>query len=136
MKLKTAVLPIILFVSMLLSAGCGKETPAPTATPAPTVSATADPADTPVPTPAALPDTGLKEDGGESTKEDPIYEKAKEYIDRPLAELTEAVGEPLSSSYAPSCLGPGRDGELRYEGFTVYTYDNGTSETVLDVIKD
>ena len=47
----------------------------------------------------------------------------------------ETIGEPNDSRYAQSCLGDGEDGELYYDGFTVYTYraPDGT-ETVYDVL--
>ena len=58
-------------------------------------------------------------------------EAAKEFEGAPLEDLIAAVGEPLSSDYAPSCLGEGEDGNLYYDGFTVYTYrDVDGSETV------
>ena len=42
------------------------------------------------------------------------------------------VGQPDSSEYAPSCLNPGQgeDGVLYYDGFVVYTYKEGSTETV------
>ena len=40
---------------------------------------------------------------------------------------------PESVSYASSCLGSGEDGELVYNGFTVYTYKEGDSEVVQNV---
>lgn len=55
---------------------------------------------------------------------------AQTFIDRPLQELIAAIGEPLSSDYASSCLGSGEDGNLYYEEFTVYTYREGPNETV------
>ena len=58
---------------------------------------------------------------------------AREYLERDAEELIEALGEPLERNYAPSCLGAGEDGELVYEGFTVYTYREGDRETVTDV---
>ena len=45
-------------------------------------------------------------------------------------ETMAAIGEPVSSDYAPSCLGEGEDGNLYYDGFTVYTYRDDTGETV------
>lgn len=58
-------------------------------------------------------------------------EAAKEFEGAPLEDLIAAIGEPLSSDYAPSCLGEGEDGNLYYDGFTVYTYrDVDGSETV------
>ena len=57
------------------------------------------------------------------------------YIDKPVSELIAAIGEPQSSDYAPSCLNPGQgeDGMLYYDGFVVYTYKEGDTETVQDV---
>ena len=55
---------------------------------------------------------------------------AKEYEGKPVEDLIAAIGEPLSSDYAPSCLGEGEDGNLYYDGFTVYTYRDDTGETV------
>ena len=52
-----------------------------------------------------------------------------------VAFVTAAIGEPDNSSYASSCLGPGEDGELYYDGFTVYTYrDPDGTENVYDVM--
>ena len=42
-------------------------------------------------------------------------------------------GRPDDALYAPSCMGDGDDGELYYSGFTVVTYREGDSETVVDV---
>lgn len=47
-----------------------------------------------------------------------------------VSELYAAVGQPNSSDYAPSCIGDGEDGNLYYDGFTVYTYREGGSESV------
>lgn len=55
------------------------------------------------------------------------------YIGQSVSSLISAIGSPGSSSYAPSCMGDGEDGELHYSGFTVYTYREGGSETVQDV---
>ena len=41
-----------------------------------------------------------------------------------------ALGAPTSKSYSPSCMGEGEDGIWTYDGFTVYTYKEGGSETV------
>ena len=73
----------------------------------------------------------------ESTAEaDPLAETKAAILalkDHPVAELYELIGEPESSDYAPSCLGPGEDGCLYYEGFTVYTYRENGNEVVYDV---
>ena len=44
--------------------------------------------------------------------------------------LIAVLGEPLSSEYGPSCLGDGKDGELKYDGFIVYTTQKGSAETI------
>ena len=63
-------------------------------------------------------------------------ELVKTLIDAPVEELYEAIGQPEDSAYASSCLGEGEDGELYYEGFTVYTYrDPDGSESVYDVME-
>lgn len=64
------------------------------------------------------------------------FETAQQMIGESLSALTDAIGEPSSESYASSCLGDGEDGELSYDGFTVYTYraPDG-AETVYDVIE-
>lgn len=126
---------------------CGGEPAAPAAaTEAPVTPAAASPEaaapETPAPSPAeegirpALPDAGLHE-AGEKPTEDPQIaarrELALRYLEKDAADLIEELGEPLERSYAPSCLGSGEDGELRYEGFTVYTYREGDRETVKDV---
>ena len=60
-----------------------------------------------------------------------LLETAKEFEGANLEDLIAAIGEPQSSDYAPSCLGEGEDGNLYYDGFTVYTYrDVDGSETV------
>ena len=55
---------------------------------------------------------------------------AESCIDKPVAELYALIGEPNSSDYAPSCMGDGEDGNLYYDGFIVYTYREGDTETV------
>ncbi|MBQ6431053.1 MAG: hypothetical protein IJJ99_04160 [Oscillospiraceae bacterium] len=64
------------------------------------------------------------------------YETALSFVNQPISALKEQIGEPKSVSYASSCLGDGEDGELYYEGFTVYTYrDTDGTENVYDVMK-
>lgn len=65
--------------------------------------------------------------------EDEKFEIANTLIDHPVSELIEAIGEPLESAYASSCMGGGQDGELYYREFTVVTYLENGSETVVDV---
>ena len=58
---------------------------------------------------------------------------AQKYVGKDVSSLIAAVGSPTSRSYANSCLGSGEDGELRYNGFTVYTYRENGKETVQHV---
>ena len=84
----------------------------------------------------ALPDAGLhaaEEKPAENAEIARRLELAKSYVDKDVQDLIDELGEPLERSYAPSCLGDGEDGELRYEGFTVYTYREDGVETVTDV---
>ncbi len=61
---------------------------------------------------------------------------AKTMVGEEVSTLYDAVGEPEDSSYASSCIGDGEDGELHYDGFTVYTYrDTDGGETIQDVLE-
>ena len=62
-----------------------------------------------------------------------MLEAARACIEQDVDALYDAIGEPSGSSYASSCIGPGEDGELYYEGFTVATYREGEKEIVRDV---
>ena len=64
----------------------------------------------------------------------PTKGDASAYIGSSKSALVSGIGSPNSSSYAPSCIGEGEDGELHYNGFTVYTYRENGSETVTDVL--
>lgn len=56
-------------------------------------------------------------------------------IDHPVSELYAAIGQPITSDYAPGCVEPNsEDGELIYDGFTVYTVRTSTQEYVYDVL--
>ena len=92
---------------------------------------------------AALPDAGLhapeESQAGAEAEADgdevaALLEKAQGFVGKDAAALIQAIGEPLERRYAPSCLGSGEDGELKYEGFTVYTYREGDTETVSEVV--
>ncbi|MBQ3356680.1 MAG: hypothetical protein IJG45_06145 [Oscillospiraceae bacterium] len=65
------------------------------------------------------------------------FDTAQQCIDMTKDELIAKIGKPVSESYASSCLGDGEDGELYYDGFTVYTYrDTDGTETVYDVMEN
>lgn len=149
-------LAALCLICALLLIGCGSSapvaTPAPTGTAAPAESAApaeteAPAAETPEPDAepepstepeAKLPDAGLVHDTEVTpSPSETLFELAKSYVDKPLSELQAEIGEPVSSSYVSSCLIPGgEDGELHYDGFTVYTVKSGDSETVQDVLAD
>ena len=104
------------------SASTPEPTPAPTPEPTPAPTPEPTPAPTPEPTPAPTPEPTM------SPEE--LKAIAERYIDEPVEELFKAIGRPQSSDYAPSCLGDGEDGNLYYDGFTVYTYREDGEETV------
>lgn len=153
---RNLLLAALCLICALLLIGCGSTapdpTPAPAETAAPAESAapaeTEAPSETPVPNAepeaepsaepvATLPDAGLVRDTEDSSESDQLFELAKSFVDKPLSELQAELGEPLSSTYVSSCLIPGgEDGELHYDGFTVYTVKSADSETVQDVLAD
>jgi len=108
---------IICLCLMLLLSACGGSAEPTTPTAAPT-EATQAPEVTDAPT-----------DPTENEAVD-LKELAKSCIGKFVEELYELIGEPESSDYATSCLGEGEDGNLYYDGFTVYTYREGDEETV------
>lgn len=144
--MKKSLFQILLLICvMIFLSACGaapqQPSPSPAATPAP-VSESA-----PTPTPpnvvSTLPGSNLQPAATpEPTTAPPAVdeariEAARACIQQEVSALYAAIGEPLDSSYVPSCLGIDRDaedGELYYEGFTVLTYREGEKEIVWDVI--
>lgn len=121
--------PLITVLALLLAlslCACGQAA-APAAEPTPVPDAAA-----PAESPAAEAAAPEESPAPEAASED-LLALAETFVGRDVAELLEVIGEPLSADYAPSCLGPGEDGELVYESFTVYTYREGDTETVEEV---
>lgn len=126
---------LLLALTLLLGlAACGEEpaevTEEPAAGSVEPVEESAPPAEESM-APAEESEAPAEESEAPAEEEPSPLEAAKEFEGAPLEDLIAAVGEPLSSDYAPSCLGEGEDGNLYYDGFTVYTYrDVDGSETV------
>ena len=119
---------LLLALTLLFGlAACGEEPAEVTEEPA---AESAEPAAEPSAAPEAS-EAPAEESEAPAEEEPSPLEAAKEFEGAPLEDLIAAIGEPLSSDYAPSCLGEGEDGNLYYDGFTVYTYrDVDGSETV------
>ena len=119
---------LLLALTLLLGlAACGEEPAEVTEEPA---AESAEPAAEPSAAPEES-EAPAEESEAPAEEEPSPLEAAKEFEGAPLEDLIAAIGEPLSSDYAPSCLGEGEDGNLYYDGFTVYTYrDVDGSETV------
>ena len=100
-------------------------TPAPTPTPTPEATPEATPPPPPEATPAPTPEQNASADPKAT---------AESLIGSDVSALYAAIGYPTGSSYAPSCLGDGEDGELYYDGFTVYTYRENGVETISVVL--
>ena len=123
---------IILSVLLVLSlCACGQ----PAQTKAPETAPTVMPAaETPAPIeeiPAPVEETTFEAEEPDSSED--LLALAESFTDHEVSELIEAIGEPLDRAYVSSCLGSGEDGELYYDGFTVYTYREGDSEIVMGV---
>lgn len=119
---------LLLALTLLLGlAACGEEPAEVTEEPA---AGSVEPVEESAP-PAEESVAPAEESEAPAEEEPSPLEAAKAFEGAPLEDLIAAIGEPLSSDYAPSCLGEGEDGNLYYDGFTVYTYrDVDGSETV------
>ncbi len=113
-------------LSLLLLCACGSTTTVNPDVKAEVPQFVEEPEVTATPVPAVRADAATEQESEQMTL-------ARQCIDKDVAELYKAIGEPKSADYASSCLGSGEDGELYYDGFTVATYREGSSETVRDV---
>lgn len=111
---RTAVVLVLLLAALAVTACSGSDNPSDTAA-------------APAPAPAETEQTAVL-----LTAEEKL-EAAKGFLDQPVEDLIAKIGEPDSRDYAPSCFGDGEDGNLYYEGFTVYTYRENGKEVVRDV---
>ena len=138
--MKKTLMILTLCLLILLSA-CGAageaQSAKPTETPAASQTQTPE-TERPQPTAAAAPEPPAQteappvETPAATEEPAPVNEQleiALTYVGKTTPELFAAIGEPESSDYATSCLGPGEDGNLYYDGFTVYTYrENGVEK--------
>lgn len=108
---------IVILLAALMLGACGVAENAPTGTAPDQTTQQTQPAG------ATQGTTGTAQD---------LKALAESCIDAPVADLFALVGQPESSEYAPSCMNPGvgEDGVLYYDGFVVYTYKEGDTETV------
>lgn len=129
---KTCLILLVLLLSLSLCA-CGQPQAAPAPESAPPQ---AEPEE-------AVPQDSSAVDGipgdetpvldGSPVSAQDLFALAESFVDRPVSELIDAIGEPLDRAYVSSCLGDGEDGELYYHDFTVFTYREGDSEIVMGV---
>lgn len=138
--MKKILMLLLCFVMLLSLAACGGNTQNEPADEPDAPVADEPVADEPVDEPVAdksKPDTGTPvEDtsaADDSSDTEDFMEMLRGFIDKPIEELYAVIGQPQSSDYAPSCMGDGEDGMLFYDGFIVYTYREGDTETVYDV---
>ncbi len=129
--MKKFAIIFIVCVSALLLAACGGDTAAEPETAVNQPETSANAAVPPMNT--AAPNANAPTQDAQQTDSARLKATAKEYVGLPVEELFAAIGEPISADYASSCLGPGEDGELVYDGFVVYSYKENDSEVVHSV---
>ena len=123
---------LLLALTLLLGlAACGEEPAEVTEEPA---AGSVEPVEESAP-PAEESVAPAEESEAPAEEEPSPLEAAKAFEGAPLEDLIAAVGEPLSSDYAPSCLGEGEDGNLYYDGFTVYTYRDVDGTEVVNYVE-
>ena len=113
--------------------GCGGSEKAPAATAAP--AATQAPAPEPTAVPEVTQAPEITEAPAETAPDNSeLIAKILAMRDQPVQDLYDLIGEPVGSDYSPSCLiTGGQDGQLYYDGFTVYTLvSRDGTETIFD----
>ena len=126
------ILSLLLCLSLILAlAACGAAPEKPAEAPVQEPEAPAEAPAQESEAPAEAPAQEAEEPAADPAA---LVEKVLALQGQPVEDLIELLGEPLSREYSSSCLVEGgRDGQLVYEGFTVYTLvqPDGT-ETVYD----
>lgn len=130
--MRKKLLALVLCVMLLLAVGCGaKENEAPEVK-------SSDAASSEI-TSQVKEEQNVQDDEEEQesvSEVDPNAspaELAESCVGRPIEDLFALIGEPMSSEYAPSCVGDGEDGNLYYEDFIVYTYRENDEDIVQSV---
>ena len=118
------------------AAGTNEPAPQPPAKPEPKPEPEPQPAPTPAPQPEPAPEPTPAPDPAPAPEPAPEpaadpKATAQSLVGHQVSELYAAIGRPISSDYAPSCLDlEGEDGELVYDGFVVYTLKTAGGETI------
>ena len=142
--MKKRLFAILLACLLLVCTACGAPAEEPTPEPEPEA-APVLPEEPVEEEPVEEPEEPAEEEPAEEPEEPaeepveeapvgPTVEDALAFVDQPLSDLIEAIGEPLEEYYEYSCSGPGDDGLLTYDGFIVFTYrePDGSAEVVVD----
>ena len=131
------MITVLLCAAMLAAlAACGAPAEAPAA-PAPTEAPAAAAPEAPAPDeekPSPAEPAEEAPSGEETLDPSEIVARILEMKGQPVEDLIDWLGEPESREYSSSCLVEGgQDGQLSYDGFTVYTLvqPDGT-ETIYD----
>ena len=137
-KTITILLCAMLVLSLVGCGGTKAESTAlssPTETEVPAV--THAPTATEVPTATAAPPES--DNGREGSDVSALVEQILAMVGQPVEDLYDLIGRPTGNvDYTSSCLVTGgKDGQLEYDGFTVYTLvqPDGT-ETIYDCLTD
>lgn len=128
-KLIAITLCALLALSLAACGGADKKEPAPTEAPA-----VSTPAPTEVPAVTEVPAAPSEAPAAPADDVAETVAKILSMKDQPVQDLYDLVGQPNDSDYSSSCLvSGGKDGQLFYDGFTVYTLvqPDGT-ETIYD----
>ena len=131
MKKLIALMLCLTLALGLCACGNSEKEPEPTATPEVTATPESDPE----------PPVGEAADPTDAPVDPPTEEETNDVAEtialvlsmegQPIEELYEIIGMPNDSDYTSSCLVDGQDGELHYDGFTVYTvFPTGGIETI------
>ena len=130
---KTLCLCLAAVLLALCACGTKSADPAPSAAPTPTP--TTAPVTPPPGMDVTLPGTASAAPAAETAAPEisDTLRIAQSLIDESVDKLLEALGEPDFVDHAPSCIGPGEDGEYHYGSVVVYTYRDDSGEVVKDV---